>query len=117
MSAPPPSSAAAADPTLAAMEAEMKRLEEEAANQSRLMAEQAAQLEREQKALEAAMLASELQMKQLQSGLSGSFKDENSNSRPPSPGADDGGAAQANVLAMQQAGFNFGSIDFSQLMK
>jgi hypothetical protein len=91
------------DPKLAAMEAEMRRLELEAATQQRSMDEQARRLEAEQKALEAAMMASEAQMKQLQAGMAASGGDDGNSDE----GDDDGSAsANAQLLALSSAGFN-----------
>ncbi len=98
-----PVGAAGGDPKLAAMEAEMRRLELEAAAQQRMMDEQARKLEAEQKALEAAMMASEAQMKQLQAGLASGGDDANSDE-----GDDDGStSANAQLLALSSAGFNY----------
>ncbi len=94
----------ATDPKIAAMEAEMRRLEAEAAAQQRMMDEQARKLEADQRALEAAMLASEAQMKQLQAGLNGGGGDDGNSDE----GDDDGSAsANAQLLALSSAGFNY----------
>ena len=87
----------AADPKLAAMEAEMRRLELEQEQANQALATQAAQLEAEARDLEAQMKASEEAMAQLQM-----LGDGNSDE-----GDDDGTlSANANLLALTGAGFD-----------